>query len=630
MATESHHRRHLQPSALAAVMTFALAAACTSTTGTRGAPPSPTSPSASSPTRATPTAPQQTPRRGGTLRIVGFYGTDYLDANLSYYSLGYSLLREFSRQLYTWPADPANVTGVVPDLATAPPTIDASRTRYTVTIRPRARWDTSPPRQVTAADVVRGVEISCNPVQPSGAAPDLESVIAGMTKFCHRFRHVPRSAPAIARYLATAEIPGVHVGANPLQVVFELSRPVNYFADMLAMPAFSPRPREQLRYLPGTNQSARHIVSDGPYRLIGSHVDYGYAQQRIVFRRNPVWRRATDPVRGAYVDRIVLSTGNGYPTRHPSWASVRQMQAGTADLCMCGLTRDDITRLDRRRTDDPLLSLHPEIATNPYLVFNTVSPNNHGALKNVEVRRAISYALDHKRLAKALGGKELHPMLTQVLPTGVLGSQDVDLYPNNPEVARRMLSTDGPRHLTLKMTYRESSPSERRLFDVLSSELSAVGIRVRVVQDELDFYTALLTRPASTRAGDWDIALSGWAADWQGNAAWSYLHPLFDGRSLPPTGRSFSTRLPPGSSNFGLYDNPDVDRLIDQASVAPDLDTAARLWQQADATVMRDAAIYPITQPNVATYQSARVRNAVYLPALEGFDLTNVWLRRSG
>ena len=50
-------------------------------------------------------------------------------------------------------------------------------------------WNTNPPRQVTAADVVRGVKRSCNPTFPFAGQPDFSDILAGTRP----------SAPASAR-----------------------------------------------------------------------------------------------------------------------------------------------------------------------------------------------------------------------------------------------------------------------------------------------------------------------------------------------------------------------------------------------------------------------------------------------
>ena len=50
------------------------------------------------------------------------------------------------------------------------------------------------------------------------------------------------------------------------------------------------------------------------------------------------------------------------------------------------------------------------------------------------------------------------------------------------------------------------------------------------------------------------------------------------------------------------------------------------MWAQADAQVMADAAVFPITSPTSANYHAAQVHNAVFVPQLFQFDPTNVWL----
>src|SRR3954451_14883715 len=97
-----------------------------------------------------------TPVTGGTLNMLGTGDVDYMDPNVSYYSIGYLNLRMWSRQLFTYPADPgSDNTKPVADLATDIPTaanggMSADGKTYTIKIRPGAKWDTSPARAVTA------------------------------------------------------------------------------------------------------------------------------------------------------------------------------------------------------------------------------------------------------------------------------------------------------------------------------------------------------------------------------------------------------------------------------------------------------------------------------------------------
>ncbi|HZC26186.1 MAG TPA: ABC transporter substrate-binding protein, partial [Actinopolymorphaceae bacterium] len=144
--------------------------------------------------------------KGGTLNMLGSGDVDYMDPNISYYSIGYLGLRMWSRQLFSYPAQASKATTAAPDLATGLPSagnggISADGRTYTITIRKGAKWNTSPARQVTAADVVRGVKRTCNPVQPFGGTPDFADLIAGYSTFCSGFAKVPQNPKSMAAYI---------------------------------------------------------------------------------------------------------------------------------------------------------------------------------------------------------------------------------------------------------------------------------------------------------------------------------------------------------------------------------------------------------------------------------------------
>ena len=63
-------------------------------------------------------------------------------------------------------------------------------------------------------------------------------------------------------------------------------------------------------------------------------------------------------------------------------------------------------------------NLGSTFSTNPYLVFNSVSPNNSDALKKVAVRQALSYGINRAPLLVDNGGPTQGVALTHVLPTG--------------------------------------------------------------------------------------------------------------------------------------------------------------------------------------------------------------------
>jgi peptide/nickel transport system substrate-binding protein len=549
-----------------------------------------------------------TPTAGGTLNVIGNGDVDYMDPNLTYYTVGYMAAREYSRQLYTYPATIGGTTNVVPDLATAAPVVSSDGKTLTVTIKQGADWDTTPARQVSAADEIRGVEITCNPSTPFGGTPDFSALIVGYKTFCAGFAKASPTVAGIKAYMAANPISGVTVGSTPETVVFHLTQAATYFGSELALPALGPRPVEMMKYLPGSAGEAQHTVSDGPYKIAS------YAPTHSIdFVRNPAWQASTDSVRKAYANEIKITEGEQQTSIE------QQLLTGSADLPWdLGPTPTQANTLINQ--DNPLINVQSEISSNPYIIFNTVSPNNGGAMKQAAVRQALSYAIQRSDLIQDAGGPKLAPPLTHVLPPQIDGSPaNASYYAFDPTKAKSLLTSAGASNLTLKFLYRPSSSTSVAMFQDIQNQLGKIGVKVKgVTASPEDFYVKFLEKPSAARSGAWDVSLAGWGPDWYGNAALSFFTPLFDGRILPPL-----------SSNFGLFSDPKVNTLIDTASTATSLAQSNPDWAAADNQVMEDAAIYPIDDPNGALVHAAQAHNDVYIPALQNFDFTNVWLSSS-
>jgi peptide/nickel transport system substrate-binding protein len=378
---------------------------------------------------------------------------------------------------------------------------------------------------------------------------------------------------------------------------------------MLTLPAFSAAPKEWDAYLPGSAELAKNTISNGPYKI-----DSYTATKNITLSRNPAWDGATDPIRKAYVDKVVIN-------ETVSQDSIQQqLQTGTPSADMefdAFVPPSQLPALIAKK--DPQLNLGEGSSNNPYFVFNTVSPTNNGALQTKEVRQALSFGINRSNIIQVIGGPKIAPPLTHVLPSNIVGGeQDFDLYPYDAAKAKSMLTQAGyPNGLTLKLLYRNASEGQSKAFQTVQQDLSKIGVKVvGVPSPNADFYTKYLQVPSVAKRGVWDIAIAGWGADWYGNAALSFFKPLFYGKAA----------FPPIGSNFGFYDSASTNATIEQASTAKTEDEARTLWAKADRQVMEDAAFFPVTNQVNPNYRAAQVNNAVYIPAFQNFDPANVWL----
>ena len=165
----------------------------------------------------------------------------------------------------------------------------------------------------------------------------------------------------------------------------------------MTLPPFSAVPIEAENGLPGSPRVYGHMYSDGPYEITS------YTPKKsIMFARNPVWKASTDPLRKAYVNAINVDETGSQATIY------QQMATGSPSL---GMSFDALVPpaaypqlLNLIKSGSHLVNLGATYQTNPYLVFNTVSPDNGGALGRVAMRQALSYGIERSQLIKTSAG----------------------------------------------------------------------------------------------------------------------------------------------------------------------------------------------------------------------------------
>jgi len=560
------------------------------------------------------------PVRGGTLKVVGNSDVDHLWPTSAYVTGSMWLTEAFARQLVMYPpaADYATKTAVVPDLAQGLPTrsnggISADGRLYTFHLRSGVRWNSSPPRAVTAHDFVRAFKLFCNPVSPVGAPRYYTSTIAGMTEYCTAFTKVPATVADIRQFIASHDLDGVRA-LDDSTLVFKLVAPAHDFLNLLAVPFASAVPKEYLDYLPDSPQFRQHTLSDGPYAITR------YVQGReIELTRNPAWDPTSDPNRAAWVDRISIQLGID------NELTQLQLEAGTADLSfdMSMLTANQASLL---AIGDPRVMLAPDgdhYGSQHYLVINLVGPNNGEALKQLKVRQALALAVDKRALAQLSGGPGISRPLYQAVSSSIAGFRpgaDRHVTPNgrgDPEAARRLMAEAGyPHGIRLRVAFPTDSTFP------IEAQSAQASLRRAGFDAELfpysagDFWGRLLPNAQNARRGEWDIAYTSWVPDWFGsNNGRSVIMPLFDGR---PFGNL--------SQNYGLYNSAAVNDAIDRALAAPTAELAEDAWADAAVHVMDDVAIVPLIERKNGWMRSSRLRNCVWSVLGQQCILTAVWL----
>jgi peptide/nickel transport system substrate-binding protein len=600
--------------------------------------------SSSSSTSSSSTSSSSKPVSGGTLHIVSASGPDHIDTVPAYYTVDYQLERAYTRQLVSYPTEPASSTSSagwiasttpVADVATVVPTVaNAGVTNggktYTFHIKPGVDWNSSPVRQVTSQDFLREFKAFCNPVSPVGNPSYFDAAIVGMTSYCNaetayfaNAKAHPPTAANIANFQNTNNISGITT-PNSSTIQFTLTSAISDFLYMMAMPFDSARPVEYDSYVPNSLQLEQHTLSDGPYQ-ISSYIP----GKSITLVRNPAWKQSTDALRHDYENEVVDTLGVT-----SAETQLSDLQAGTQDVIDSDtpINPSSIPSLVASKASN--FVIWPDSNLFPYVVFNLRSPDASGAAGKLLVRQAIEYGLNKSAAVKAIGGPDVAQITNTAIPPGNVGYVNYNLYPStagqgNIGTCKTDLTKAGyPHGVTLTYMY-ENDSSDTRIFTAIQASLAACGITLTGKPEPgSSIFVDLGNAPENNKAGQWDLGQAIWFPDWFGNNGRTVIQALFEGPNCVIN-----------TVNYGCYDNATVNSLITKAENAPSVSAAGTYWHQADQQVMSDAVIVPIMSQQVAVYSSARIRGiasngqtyptAIFAPNIGAPDITALWIAGS-
>jgi peptide/nickel transport system substrate-binding protein len=533
------------------------------------------------------------PTRGvkrGTLRVFNYSDVEALDPGIAYVATDFALLRGLVRELYSFDSRIEGERSLqpVPDLADGPYQLSTDGRTYTFKIRRGVRYDLPGGREVRAEDFIYAVE---RQLDPRTASPN---------PYARLIRGADDFAAGKAKTISGMRAPQRYT----LQIT--LDQPANDFPSILTLPFFSPMPRDQAsRYRPGLDY-AQHLIASGPYRLKQYKPD-----RRIELVRNENWDPRTDPLRAAWVDKIVVDVGR-------SESDIQQaLEEGSADLNLDPVPPPvaDLQRL----SDDPKLARRLAIETTGCVHYLTMQMDD-GPTRKLAVRQAVNYAIDRRAVVLAIGGAYAGEPASTILSPTLAGYSAFDLYPSqdaagDPDKAKELLAKAGyPNGVELTYT-GQSSQDWKSLYEALRVSLERAGISLRpTFYKRSEIYKKSL-RVAAKRE-EHQLGAARWCPDVPGNGSRSFIGVLLDGRYLTPT----------SSNNFGRYNNPKVNRMIDQAYATRDDRARTALWGQIDRKLMEDAAWAPLVYDRQAFFWSSRVRNWTFTPWLSNPDITNLWL----
>lgn len=529
-------------------------------------------------------------KTGGKLTVLWAGDVDFIDCGRTYSQMGSFICFSTQKPLYSYkPDDPVSLQ---PDLAEGPPQVSEDGKTVTIKIKQGVKYSPPYDEEVKAADVKYAIERGF-----------FSSIANGFTTSYY------------------GDLEGAEVGADPgtkikgittpddYTVVLNFKRPVGgvMAAGALAYPATAPVPEKYAKKFDAEPQSTygENQLSTGPYMIendaSGKSIGYDPGK-RIHLVRNPNWDKTKD-YKPAYLDEIDNLEGNddvGIASR--KILEGQSMMAGD----FTPLPENLKSALDN--TPDQIALAQP-VGGRWVALNTTIKP-----FDDVNVRKAVSAGMDRNALLLTRGGKTVGDMATHFLPPGTAGFEEaggakgvegVDfLSPDGaplPDVSAKYFKAagfaSGKYEGTEKLLMVGSNAGvAAKTAEVVKENLTKMGfnIQLRLVEPQI-MYTRYCNVPKA------DVAVCpnvGWIRDFADGQ--TMLSPTFAGKNI----------LPEGNSNWPQLDDPEINKLIDEAEIAP-IEQRAALWAEVDKKVTMTAAAIPWIWDKQALIVSKNVRGVV-------------------
>lgn len=189
---------------------------------------------------------------------------------------------------------------------------------------------------------------------------------------------------------------------------------------------------------------------------------------------------------------------------------------------------------------------------------------------NLKLRRALSHAIDRHTLTRVIMEGRATPA-GGILPPAMPGQQpDLNAYPYNPELARRLLAEagyPGGQGLRQLILFHNTDATHAKVAEFVQAQLQNLGVRVTIRTLDWAAYLDLLDSGA-----EFDLFRMGWIADYPDPQ--NFLEVLFHGKNRGPLGNK--TRL----------NDAAVNALLDRALQTPVWEERRSLYQQAEERIL--------------------------------------------
>jgi peptide/nickel transport system substrate-binding protein len=437
-------------------------------------------------------------KEGGTLKVNFAFFPDYLDPQLSQTVEGWGSMYNTYIPLLTYAhAEGEAGSEVIPGLAEDLPTVSGDGKTYDLTLRKGLKY--SDGRPVKASDFKATVERMFE-VESGGST--FFSDIVGAEDFAEG---------------KADEIRGIETDDRTGEITIELTRPRGTFVNELAMMYSAPVPADT----PAKNQSDNPPPATGPYEIVESNPERSWA-----YERNPQWAKNNAELMpdlpDGHVDRIEAEVVN-----NPS-IQVDDVESGRTHWMFDPVPPDRVASVRQQYEGT---QYEPEVSINTYFFWmNTTEP----PFDDVKLRQAVNYAIEPAAVERIHAGTMDYDQ--QILPEGMPGYEEYELYPFNLGKAKALVEQANPSDRSVTVWSDNLSPNDE-IGAYVQGQLKKIGLDAKLKLLGSPYFSVI----GNTSTPDLDIGWANWLLDYPHPN--SFFEATLSGDSIAPTSNTNSAQI---------------------------------------------------------------------------------------
>jgi len=492
-------------------------------------------------------------QKGGTLDGTYASFPDYLDPALSYTAEGWTAMADTYIPLLTYKhANGVEGSEVIPGLAKELPKISNGGKTYTLFLRPGLKYSDGSP--VKASDFPFAVE---RMIKLNSGGSSFYLKIVGAEQFAKT-----KQGP----------ISGIKTNDKTGEISIELEGPSGTFTNELGLMFVAPLPQDT----PIEDLSGNPPPGTGPYMITKSQPGKGWE-----YERNPYWAKDNGKAMPEYPEGVV-DHAKMTVIRNPE-TQVDDIERGTYQWMQNPPPASRYAEV-KEKFEGTQFRIEPTISTY-YFWMNTKKP----PFDDVKVRQAVNYAVDAKALERIYAGQITSTQ--QILPPGMPGYEQFELYPHSMDKAEELMKEANPSDKDITVWTDTESPNNEA-GEYFNEILKELGFNTTLKQINADNYFTVI---GNLSTPDLDAGWSDWFQDYPHPN--DFFQPLLAGESIQPT----------NNNNFAQYENPAIDKKmveLAEAQLGPEQEAA---YAKMDEEVMEDAPWAPYGTRTLSTFVSDEI-----------------------